>query len=431
MKRLSYTTLFIMVLLCSCTHNTRLWRVQKNGLYGFIDSLGNIVIEPQYRYVGHFCNGYACVVSNMSMTRDSILYIKYGYINTDNELVIDTTNEISINANNISGVSSFESKFIKKSFGFRDYILRNLNLCNDRFVFQDLRTKYYGYKDSEGNVVIEPKYYMANSFSNGKAIIIDTLKSKDYQNDLTSLLNKTGAIDVNGKIIITPKYSYIADYAENGQTWACYINKENNSNDYVRQWVLLGEKGNTILPPIIAGHVYNNASGGPYVVEFNLLSSTFYSFMDNKGKYLSDYNHDKELNLGFTKAERMEFFKNVTAFSDSYAGVEGEFRGHPAWFLVNKKIDSNYTPYDSVLCFSEGLIAVKEFVINETYSGLRSGKWGYIDKYAHFKIPYKFSECGSFGGGLAYFKNYGSTYDIEGYINKKGNVIWQTRCKKI
>lgn len=54
----------------------------------------------------------------------------------------------------------------------------------------------------------------------------------------------------------------------------------------------------------------------------------------------------------------------------------------------------------------------------------------FIDKKAKVIIPYQFLDCGSFRGGLAYFKKWGTTYDIEGYINKKGEVVWQTKCEK-
>ena len=58
------------------------------------------------------------------------------------------------------------------------------------------------------------------------------------------------------------------------------------------------------------------------------------------------------------------------------------------------------------------------------------GKWGYINKKDEVVIPFKFSECESFINGLAYFKTEGNTFDIEGYINKSGKCVWQTKRKK-
>ena len=77
----------------------------------------------------------------------------------------------------------------------------------------------------------------------------------------------------------------------------------------------------------------------------------------------------------------------------------------------------------------EGLAAVKQYVDESVSLGPHSGKWGFIDKKANVVIPYQFSDCGSFRGSLAYFKKWGSTYDLEGYINKQGEIVWQTKKK--
>ena len=96
------------------------------------------------------------------------------------------------------------------------------------------------------------------------------------------------------------------------------------------------------------------------------------------------------------------------------------------------KFEINKTPYDSVGYFTEGLAAVKEFNRGRCSDIVENKltKWGYIDKQFKVKIPYQFSECGPFKGGLAYFKKKGLSCDVEGYINKKGEVVWQTTRSK-
>ncbi|MBP5759736.1 MAG: hypothetical protein J6W45_10070, partial [Bacteroidales bacterium] len=79
-----------------------------------------------------------------------------------------------------------------------------------------------------------------------------------------------------------------------------------------------------------------------------------------------------------------------------------------------------------------------------------TGKWGYItkiknkykkhkikgiysvadEKVMSQKIPFSFDKCGNFHKGLAYFMKEGTVYNIEGYINTNGQVIWQTERKK-
>ena len=63
---------------------------------------------------------------------------------------------------------------------------------------------------------------------------------------------------------------------------------------------------------------------------------------------------------------------------------------------------------------------VKEFS-KEGYS-----KWGFVNKNYEVVIPYKFDKVSSFNGELAYF----SISNIEGYINRQGEVVWKTIRKQ-
>lgn len=54
MTRHFFFLLTALVFFASCKNENRLYRIQENGLYGFIDSIGNVVIEPQYKYVSPF-----------------------------------------------------------------------------------------------------------------------------------------------------------------------------------------------------------------------------------------------------------------------------------------------------------------------------------------------------------------------------------------
>lgn len=48
------------LVLCSCSQvPTNLYPIYKNGKYGYIDSLGNEVIKPQYLYASYF-NAILC-----------------------------------------------------------------------------------------------------------------------------------------------------------------------------------------------------------------------------------------------------------------------------------------------------------------------------------------------------------------------------------
>lgn len=437
MKTKIFICFLLTLLICSCHNNSKLWRIQDNGLYGFVDSLGNEIIKPQYKYVGNFRAGYACVITDakleikdLGLRKDTLLKVKYGYIDAYNNLVIDTTNVAILTVEPY--MYDFPKRFANKQIGFREIALPELDLVDDRFLFQDGKSMKFGYKNSEGDVVISPIYQSAKSFSNGRAVVQDTVKLeafKDGKQDLL-FLNKFGAIDVDGNKVVKCEYAYISQFSKNKDTWACFVTSDDNYETINKQWVLIDENGKVIIPPsAMWDHVYNSDEG-LYVGQMNMLGIIRYTFIDRSGNFLTDYDHDGTLMMSFEEGGKCEMLSDVTAFHGGFAGIKGRYGANSVWYFANKQLDSNFTPYDSVQCFSDGLAAVKQYVDESTGNGIHSGNWGYIDKKANVVIPYQFSDCGSFIGALAYFKKWGSVYDIEGYINKQGDIVWQTICRK-
>ena len=462
MNKLYLSLLLVALTLLSCDNNeSRLYRIQANGLFGFIDSIGNVIIEPQYKYVGPFSkDGYACVISNITLVEeispsskldipevsenmDSCIHIKYGYINKKNELVVDTTNLLRIHFNSIndwggSYLIEFAHKYMANNLGFRENALNKLILNDGLLVFQDKDSKLFGYKDIEGNIKIEPKYELCSMFSNGVAVVKnkkDQVKIDNFSDSsITESLNSTGVIDINGNMVVKD-YAIINDYTKDGLTWALSVSFSlDDDNGFKRDWVLIDKKGDIKKGPISnIAHIYNNQEYPIIAMDMGFMG-VYYSFLDENGEYLTDFNGDKQLSLSLDGSERSELFKDVTRFSSGLAGIIGyNSKGESAWLFYDKNLDPVSEPYDSLLAFSEGLAAVKQLTYLDNFSS-HMGKWGFIsmdaDSTLNLSIPYSFSECGSFAGGLAYFMNYGTTFDVEGYINKQGKIIWQTKRKK-
>ena len=122
---------------CSCDQNTKLWRIQEDGLYGFVDSVGNVVIEPQYKYVSSFnLYGYATVITEYSLKTeqgkygglDTLLHVKYGFIDKSNTLVVDTVHTLDLSATQMQQMGlhqiykKYSEKFINGALGFNDII---------------------------------------------------------------------------------------------------------------------------------------------------------------------------------------------------------------------------------------------------------------------------------------------------------------------
>ena len=284
---------------------------------------------------------------------------------------------------------------------------------------------------------IEAKYKLCRMFNNGVAVVKYTKDlgkiDKISDSSITESLNSKGVIDVNGNMVVTD-YAIINDYNTEGLTWALSASFSLEDNGFKRDWVQIDKKGDIKKGPISnIAHIYNNKEY-PIIVINTGFMGVYYSFLDENGDYLTDFNGDKGLSLSFDGSERTELFKDVTRFSNGLAGTIGyNSEGESAWIFRDRNLDPISEPYDSLLPFSEGLAAVKQLTHLDKFSS-HMGKWGFIsmdaDSTLSLSIPYSFSECGSFTGGLAYFMNTGATFDIEGYINKQGKIIWQTKRKK-
>ena len=186
--RLYFFRLFFIactiLMMASCNEKKQfdgyLYPIRENGLYGYIDSVGNRIIEPEFLWVSTFQNGLAMAVVDTiyrevldSMAyevgeRDTIInvyrmYAKYGYIDKSGKCVIEPKfvcyvdmPEIGFVADDMSGCNNIFSRFTFNS---------------NRAVFYDTLTWKSGYIDTKGNVTIESIYYNAEAFNNGRAVV--------------------------------------------------------------------------------------------------------------------------------------------------------------------------------------------------------------------------------------------------------------------
>lgn len=87
-RLLILTSLFFACVSCSeC--NGALYRIYENGLYGFIDSAGNVKIKPQFKYASDFQEGVALVISDVICTDDGYK-VTYTYVNAHGKRISET-----------------------------------------------------------------------------------------------------------------------------------------------------------------------------------------------------------------------------------------------------------------------------------------------------------------------------------------------------
>jgi copper amine oxidase domain protein len=191
--------------------NTYVGIRDQNNKYGLMDTQGNIIVEPMYQYITFFDNNQDVLET---VTNDR----KKGLINKNGEIILEP---------------------------IYDEIEESMNNKNEYIVIRSEDYKrYYGIYNKSGRVVLEPKYtdYESIIFGDKRIFIVhigertnmreykmgvlgdnsDTILNLEY-NDISKVIDNQGQIialrtkkdriesivDLNGNIIIEPKYSSI------------------------------------------------------------------------------------------------------------------------------------------------------------------------------------------------------------------------------
>ena len=275
----------------------------------------------------------------------------------------------------------------------------NEKASNDYLVY-DFRGKF-GYVDRKGNVVIEPQFDNAKSFSEGLA-----WAEKD---------GRTGYIDHTGVFVIELD-------AKDGSPFSDGCAKIWTGGGYPDSYI--NKQGEVIIDGKLFDYVHEMSEG---MVVVN--KDGKYGVLDKNGNQIV-----------------APKFKECQDFSDGLAWIKMSRK----WGCVDKKgnmvIDTNYI---SINNFHEGLAFVwidndrpvcidkkGNVVIKELPKGLHrsdylifseglacikvDGKYGYIDKTGEFAIEPQFYSASNFSCGLALIMTENA---MHGYIDKTGRIV--------
>ena len=150
---------------------------EENGKYGFVDSLGNIVIKPQFDHVGCFNEGLVSVEINN----------KYGFIDHNGKVVIPLEYEYANYFN--QGVADVQKNgkmgFINKK---GKVILpfeydRVISFWEPDGFAAVSKNNLWGLIDINGNIVVPIQYENAFSSRRGKAAVYSSGKKYEVYND--------------------------------------------------------------------------------------------------------------------------------------------------------------------------------------------------------------------------------------------------------
>jgi hypothetical protein len=172
--------------------------VEQNGAWGYIDTTGQIVIEPRFAAAEPFSDGWARVT-------------------TDGQpAFIDATGSVVLRPD-VSAVHSFSEGLAAASptdtqlwgyidttgtFAIEPQFLRAYRFSNGRAAVE--KNGAFGYVNREGDMVIAPQYENARRFGNGRApVLVEEATDEAW-----------GYVNRAGEMVIEPQYTSALPFSE-------------------------------------------------------------------------------------------------------------------------------------------------------------------------------------------------------------------------
>lgn len=274
--------------------------IREKGYYGYIDKTGQFVISPGFEDAGKFKDGIAIV-----RTKEN----KEVYINTKGE-IIDIKLDQYYKLNQFyEGLSIVKTK---NGFGYIDtkgnVVVKpqyeSAGNFEDGLALVSKNRSDFGYINRSGQYAVEPKYYMATNFSNGLAAV----KDSGYT---TKFLNQ------DGKKVLEIKSSYTCDNFSDG---LAIFYEEGKGYGYVNK------KGEIVIKPNSIFETLIGFKEG--VARFSTKDEVGY--IDKKGNIL--FKISKDYFLGYVSDGMIPFYKrgeSLTQIRYGFMNIQGEVKVKP------------------------------------------------------------------------------------------------------
>lgn len=309
----------------------------KNDKWQFINSEGEIIINPQFKYASGFVGGLAKVISNDDKSN-------IGYI--------DKKGKYKINANYISGTifsdglacvveENSEPKYINEA----GEVIFSLKQSEDASIFNEGLAwfseineegkKLFGYINKDGEVTINPQFIGCDSFSNGLAAI---------RNDN----GEWGYIDKSGTIIINPQFKSAGKFIDGMAVVSSG-----------KSYGTIDKEGKFLINPQF--DKIGMFADGLFVIE----SGNKYGFADREGKI--------QINPQFDRA--LPFSNGMSAVQSSgkwgFVDKEGRYIINPQFEFVTSFIE------DFAIVYSGGKIGLVnedgKYTVNPQFESMYQG----------------------------------------------------------
>jgi Protein of unknown function (DUF3298)./KWG Leptospira. len=274
--------------------------VKEKNFYGIVDQLGRYVLQPKYDSIDEFSEGRAAAVykdifkvideSGKELTNKPYTFIGrfkegratasvtdmqgkslYGYLDREGNEAVPLKYEYVGDYNNGKAVVKISDNQYAL-IGLNGQILKIYRYAfvgeigDGLLAFKQSDDGKFGYMDVDGNIVIQPKYTAAQSFSKGRAIV----------NISESYSNGYGLIDEKGNYIMMPQYNDINLLGDNRVAVGRAIDKD---QPYLGSKFAIADTDGKFLTDFIYNGVLNYKDG--FASAFN---DKYTFFIDKNGK---------------------------------------------------------------------------------------------------------------------------------------------------
>lgn len=227
------------------------WRTFKeNGLTGYKDFQGNVVIPAQFSHANEFSQGVARVnhpdksgCAFIDTTGKPITPYKYAQGGTG-RTVCDGLIRVSAYSDAVTKALLAGDKIDRSVYenGKGTMYMKSGKI----FTGKDVGTKH-GYINTKGQEVIKPQFDTARDFHNGLAAVYQlqgTVKGREYY--------KVGWINTSGKLVIpyqSEEYSWFAGKVHDFDgDFVCYFKQGSQGLDYMPMGGIMDKTGKVIIP---------------------------------------------------------------------------------------------------------------------------------------------------------------------------------------
>lgn len=468
-RRILIAIMLISVLcsLCACKKDGEqseelipvsfLANVKLGDKWGYINTEGEMVIQPQYDYAADFDHdtGLAYVERDVGSGKQAVMIdksgnvvveqgymsfrqtfaknglllaeyyenanytdpCKYGYVDRTGRWVIQPKYN-NADSFNDSGLAAAR---IDKKWGFinetGDFVVQpqydiiySFKECGFAEVVVDGK---WGTIDQTGNLVIQPKYTW------GKSIFDDRSYLADNGDAIVVLDGKWGIIDKTGKIIIPVQYDRIEPFADNGLAVAAIDGK----------WGYLDRNNQWVIQPQYDNGTSFNGSGFA-----GIMSGDKWGLIDQTGKVVVQPQYDQVYSYKGKCVVRVLLDNKWGLIDQTGKLIVQPQYDEIRYFDVNNlaKISSNGK---WGLIDQTGKIVTQlqydEIEDSDSNGYARvsiNGKWGLVDKTGKLIVPTQYDEIGYFDDdNLTEISSNGKW----GLVDKTGKVVVQPQYDEI